>query len=209
MNKYIIGTLTILLIATGYLYYNATSEADDINQDDILKYVEKTSTWGDFNRDGVDELAVKYAPTYYWDDQGLIEEKLVIYSHDGEEIASFVSDSIAQYSDLPDSLSAVSFSGDGYYDVLKISKLSGGHTVESLFFRLVSDTIVPICKGPDTTTGDCFFVSNRGDVAIEDIDDDGIKELIEYVDEYPETGGRGEAIVAATYKFKGDHFEIQ
>lgn len=56
-----------------------------------------------------------------------------------------------------------------------------------MFFELRDDLILPVCH-EDEVTGpyDCLFYSgNTGYLPVEDLDGDGLAELVETVDEYP------------------------
>lgn len=75
-------------------------------------------------------------------------------------------------------------------DFFSFDFIAGPHQFERMFFELYEDAILPVCfteeiKGPS----DCLFYMGGPDyLLVEDLDKDGLVEVVEVVDEYPSEG---------------------
>ena len=120
---------------------------------------------------------------------------LFAYDEDGDEIARLPETMPIK---MPFSNSAKTYSPDTTMKSKLISYdfIAGPHSSETMFFGMfeLKDgsgmTIMPVCliESPKKAS-DCLFWSGEvGDLVVDDLDDDGILEVIELVDEYPDEG---------------------
>jgi hypothetical protein len=120
---------------------------------------------------------------------------LFAYDENGNEIARLPENMPLK---MPFSNSAKTYSPDTTMKSKLISYdfIAGPHSSETMFFGMfeLKDgsgmTIMPVCliEFPKKAS-DCLFWSGEvGDLVVDDLDDDGILEVIELVDEYPDEG---------------------
>jgi|GEM_PF-6998580 len=92
-------------------------------------------------------------------------------------------------------------------EYLKITYIAGAHHFRHFFLTRKGNKLVPVCKKEKAKSwDDCGFYNSTWGLEVEDYDEDGLMEVIEFVDEYPPGGGRGDIVVQGIYEFNGEYF---
>lgn len=106
-----------------------------------------------------------------------------VYNVKGEKIASYVDD-INLY---PTSLyKIINLNTNSKKQYLQWNMATGPHQVETVFLTIMDDKVQPIYSFDfEKKTMYAPFYTSRGELVVEDADYDGLKEVIENVDEYP------------------------
>lgn len=87
---------------------------------------------------------------------------------------------------------------------IKAEDVVGTHHFQTIFLKIYTEGgethLWPIYV---TDSGKSSFFNTRGTLLAKDLDDDGILEVAEIVDEYPSGGGRGHAVLSGVYRYNG------
>jgi len=108
-------------------------------------------------------------------------------------------------------------------DFFSFDFTAGPHQFERMFFELHKDSVLPVCFTEEKKwPGDCLFYMGGPDyLMVEDLDKDGLAEVIGVVDEYPgegelteeiasrESGGRGRPVAWGIYSYNSYYLEPQ
>lgn len=207
-----LSTLAAFVVFLSALYLSRISPREKTR--DLSIYVNRMASWGDLDGDGDSErvLMVFKDDEYFEFMQDVdFEGYIAAYNKDGTEIARTPEGLpilwlFAIDAPIPEKL--VSSSAKDY---LRVTEIAGAHHFNDIFFEMVGDKLLPVCK--TETPGskeDCVFNNSSYDKnPLRDIDGDGYMEMSEIVDEYPPTGGRGRPVLASVYSFNGKFFEPQ
>ena len=113
--------------------------------------------------------------------------KISIMGKDGK-VAASTSDDIGFPPPFLESFETHKFATKSDIEFFSLDFIEGPHQARTIFMGAIDDTIYPICKTNETqSVFDCLFYNSNDDyLVVQDIDEDGFVEIIEYVDEYPE-----------------------
>ncbi|MFC1711184.1 hypothetical protein ACFLZ1_01215 [Patescibacteria group bacterium] len=187
----LIAGFFILVGVISTTYFIFIKKADDelltpISEEEDVK-VEKGDIFADINGDGVKE-SIAVEPLPLLNDEDKQAYTLVAYDSNGKETARLAK-GIFFPEPLKDSFKVDKLISDLPKETIRFDVPSGPHSSETFFFTQAKDLqiIGPVCKVKEFKSfQDCTFWSGElGQLISADIDEDGILEVIELVDEYP------------------------
>lgn len=210
--------LAILLFAAGFFtclaFYSKFSnrELSDSpsieSQADIYKFVVRERGWADFDGDGSPELVLAFSKDDYFNKEIDFGGYIAAFKENGEEIARTAEDFTPIYSTLPSHMKSYQLDTNSKKEYLRLEVVAGTHQFKTLFLGTDGNKLLPICKkGEPEEIDDCIFYNTRGELTVDDIDKNGLTDIVEIVDEYPPKGGRGKAVAWGIYSFNGKYFE--
>jgi hypothetical protein len=221
LKKTLIFLISMILISglsyAGYKYVqNTKNEISKLKAEvSNYKYLDITSGWVDLYGSGIRDYVAEYTENQILQDDLNININfngyIAAYDRKGNEMARTpdwlpISGEIENPVDpriQPDAKSLK--------ELIRVRSISGTHYATDMFLTSKGNELLPVCKAPEAYTQDncTFFNSSYTDDIIKDFDNDGIMEVIEVNDEFPDTGGRGRPVLSGVYKYKDGYFEPQ
>lgn len=207
--------LALFLLSSIFLliYWNISSQNKKTNTTIDNPYTIQERAMGDFNGDGEYELAVAYSQETFFTNSTPYAGHISIYDKGGWEIARTLKGFTPQWGTLPGHMEAYQLDKKNKKEYLRLRTVAGPHQFMDLFMQIVDNTLVPICKsGQDINLDSCTIYNTSfgatGDQQIQDLDNDGVTEVIEVVDEYPPGGDRGRYVLNNIYHINDTLFDL-
>jgi len=184
MRKIILIIFVLIVTALGYWFVNRGGKT--LNYTNVSENIGGNKFFIDLNGNGENDYVILGIPE---EEQGNYLSSIKAYNPAGEEIASLPSE-IGIKVPISESIKIHKLDTNNTKEYFSFDFIAGPHQSETMFFELRDNLILPVCHEEEVTGPyDCLFYSGNTDyLPLLDLDNDGYLELIETVDEYPNSG---------------------